>query len=64
MSLQLPNALMPDTTNRRRAVLIWVATFVAVWLMVSIAIGQADKLQDGHNDFLAFYSAPHLIASG
>jgi hypothetical protein len=55
---------MTETTNRRRDVLHWGATFVVVCVMASMAMGQAERLIEGHNDFLAFYSAPHLIAGG
>ena len=55
---------MPETTNRRRAVLYQIASLLALFLMSSIALGQLDRILEGHNDFLAFYSAPHLIASG
>lgn len=55
---------MPETKNRMRAALCWIGSLAVVLLMASLAIGRSDQEMQGHNDFLALYSAPHLIASG
>jgi hypothetical protein len=55
---------MPETNSRRRAALCWLGSLLAVLLMSSLAVSRAEPQLEGHNDFLALYAAPHLIASG
>ena len=55
---------MPETTNRKRSALAGIATFVALCLMASMALGQADRLRDGHTYSLGYTLALWALLVG
>lgn len=52
---------MPETSKKTLAALCWLGSLLGVLLMSWLAISRAQPQMQGHNDFLALYSAPHLI---
>jgi hypothetical protein len=55
---------MRKANPKNRAVLYAAAISVSLYLMISIAVTQSDRLVDGRNDFIPLYTGPHLLAAG